>query len=373
MAMPIRETTNERSATVDLAKGLAIILVVIGHYGPSDAPGWWKALHDVIYTFHMPVFFFVAGYTWHLRPQERYSTYLVRKIHRLLVPCVLVIALYACVKLIASSFIDLVHPLTRASLINGVIDPRNSALPFLWFLYALFAIYAAFPILRRLGLWAVWLSIPIGVTVYVGTSRHYLADISLGSFYFAAGICLAQGLDLRLDEHIPPRTAALAILGFALLTLISRLWKFGEGWHAQPRYLCLSLLGTTATMLTCQALLNARRSRSAGPARGIDWLEHLGRVSLGIYLYHTLFEGAARVAMTRMLWLSGLPFVVQAVPCVVAGVGLPVLMERLVLHRCELLEVLFLGETRNVRGARGDPANDAAIVGAGELSKATAK
>lgn len=366
--MPVRETTNERIATVDLAKGLAIIFVVIGHYGPLDAPGWWKALHDVIYTFHMPVFFFVAGYTWHLRPQERYSSYLVRKMRRLLVPCVFVIAIYAFAKIIASTFIDLTHPLTRVSLINSVIDPQNSTLPFLWFLYVLFTIYAAFPLLRRLGLWAVWLLIPIAGTVYVRTPWDYLANVSLGSFYFAAGICLAQGLDLRLDQHIPRRVAALAGLAFASLILISLLWKVGDGRHVQPRYLCVSLLGTTTVMLTCQALLNVRRSRSFGRARGIDWLEYLGSVSLGIYLYHTLFEGAARVAMTRVPWLSGLPFVAQAVPCVIVGVGLPVLMERLVLHRYELLEVLFLGETRKARYARGDSAEDAAILGAGELS-----
>lgn len=47
---------NQRDTSLDIVKGIGIILMVIGH---SGCPKW---LHDVIYTFHMPLFFICSGY-----------------------------------------------------------------------------------------------------------------------------------------------------------------------------------------------------------------------------------------------------------------------------------------------------------------------
>ena len=52
----------ERSATADIAKTIGIILVVIGHYNPADAPEWYHLANRFIYAFHMPLFMFASGY-----------------------------------------------------------------------------------------------------------------------------------------------------------------------------------------------------------------------------------------------------------------------------------------------------------------------
>lgn len=49
-------TVQRRTDIVDASKGLGILLMVIGH---SGCPQW---LHDFIYVFHMPLFFFLSGY-----------------------------------------------------------------------------------------------------------------------------------------------------------------------------------------------------------------------------------------------------------------------------------------------------------------------
>lgn len=49
-------TSTKRNPTISIVKAIGIILMVIGH---SGCPQW---LHNYIYIFHMPLFFFCSGY-----------------------------------------------------------------------------------------------------------------------------------------------------------------------------------------------------------------------------------------------------------------------------------------------------------------------
>lgn len=67
---------------VDIAKGLCILWVVIGHTGLPEAISVW------IFSFHMPFFFFISGF---LYKEEKYAPtqFLVRRIRSLLLPYIL--------------------------------------------------------------------------------------------------------------------------------------------------------------------------------------------------------------------------------------------------------------------------------------------
>lgn len=59
---------NQRIDWIDSVKGLGIILVYIGHcYIP--------AVNDLIYSFHMPLFFIVSGFLWN---NSKYQTMSIR-------------------------------------------------------------------------------------------------------------------------------------------------------------------------------------------------------------------------------------------------------------------------------------------------------
>lgn len=49
---------KNRIEVLDFAKGLAIFLVIMGHATDNLATPLWRL---VIYSFHMPLFFLVAG------------------------------------------------------------------------------------------------------------------------------------------------------------------------------------------------------------------------------------------------------------------------------------------------------------------------
>lgn len=73
--------SKKRLAWVDVAKGIAIVLVITGHTIQMDSP-----LRPVIFMFHMPLFFIMAGYTFKLRSLK---DELITSAKRLLIPYLL--------------------------------------------------------------------------------------------------------------------------------------------------------------------------------------------------------------------------------------------------------------------------------------------
>ncbi len=53
---------NTRNAVLDIAKGIGIILVIFGHLTCSG-----QFARDIVYSFHMPLFFFISGYLFKTR------------------------------------------------------------------------------------------------------------------------------------------------------------------------------------------------------------------------------------------------------------------------------------------------------------------
>lgn len=73
---------NERNDCVDCAKGVGIILVVLGHNSLlCEERGW---LFNVIFSFHVPLFFFLAGLF--LKTNISLWTLFVKKFFGLVVP-----------------------------------------------------------------------------------------------------------------------------------------------------------------------------------------------------------------------------------------------------------------------------------------------
>ena len=70
----------KRDTTISIAKGIAIILMVIAH---AEAPGW---LCKFIFEFHMPLFFMTAGYFFSLKYLNDEATFIKKRIKGLYWP-----------------------------------------------------------------------------------------------------------------------------------------------------------------------------------------------------------------------------------------------------------------------------------------------
>ena len=74
---------ENRDVTFDMIKGIGMLLMLIGHYIPNV--DW---LHQIIYSFHMPLFFIVAGY-FSKPPQNGCLQSIKKNARRLLLPFVI--------------------------------------------------------------------------------------------------------------------------------------------------------------------------------------------------------------------------------------------------------------------------------------------
>lgn len=119
-----------RDNTFDMIKGIAILLVIIGHL--AHGVGW---LIPAIYTFHMPLFFIVSGYFY---KEKRFTELLKRDFRTLIVPYLLVTGITILYGLLVAVW---KHDPDKARYwINGFIKAgtHDSGMGPLWFLLTMF-------------------------------------------------------------------------------------------------------------------------------------------------------------------------------------------------------------------------------------------
>ena len=106
----------KRDPVFDVMKGIGIILVLIGHIPPGEK------LFNIIYSFHMPLFFMVAGSFADLKKDSTEA--LKSDVRRLLVPA-----------LVTMAFVVLLSPLDYVE-DGNFMNVRTQLLSLLWLGYA---------------------------------------------------------------------------------------------------------------------------------------------------------------------------------------------------------------------------------------------
>lgn len=156
-----------RDASLDFAKGLLIVLVVLGH-----APGFHQSFF--IYWFHMPAFFFISGLLW--RGNELRLLPLLLKLKKILIPyfCFgLLLSLYTflqtshALNIWATNYLydTIVHFLSGGRFAKGIFG-------FFWFVNVLLIINILMFFLSKLK---DHIAIPLVIISYIGA--HFLSQM----------------------------------------------------------------------------------------------------------------------------------------------------------------------------------------------------
>jgi fucose 4-O-acetylase-like acetyltransferase len=299
---------TSRWAWADIAKGIAILLVVINHAaegileaGIGTAVPFWKAFHDICYTFHVPVFFFLSGWLSQAsskKPLARAKALLTNIVYPYLVWSIL----QSGVMIVAAA---------------GNIVPQWSRLPWMlwsgsfqfWFLHCLILIMLIDLTMRTFQL-PTWgrLCGAVCLTSYsvLGHDLPWKFNaVAENIIYFEVGIALAT------VATETPRSNIYA-MAFSGAVLLFTFWSSGAGYPTN-----LKPIGAFSGIMFCLA-----SSSIIANSKGIlrQSLEFCGRYSLQIFAAHLIFTAGLRVVLQK---LGVETFWIQFSMCCTAGILLP--------------------------------------------------
>ena len=326
-----------RRADLDRVKGLAILLVVFGHIVARQDPAhvhWYEPVRRAIYAFHMPLFFYLSGYvTWLTgqaqAPPAAWPALLRRRAHRLLLPFAAMGLLIILGKLAAGTVMHVDNE--PAGMASGLADllwhTRSSPAGSLWYLATLFALAVATPPLLALfrfrlapllGLFLLLYLLPAPPALYADRIATYAIFFGMGLAAAAAGPRWLAAI----DRHRRPACAVFCLLLIAAAAL--------PAWPEPTRLL---LVGAVS-MPALHGLLRHRRLASE------RILTTLGRYSLMIYLFNTIFIGLAKGLMLHVESWNGPHFLLFAWVLTAAGVLGPLALKRYGLRAVPALDRL---------------------------------
>ena len=207
------ESKRKRIEWVDAAKGLTILLVIAGHTLNSGT-----FTRNIIFSFHIPLFFILSGYTF--RPSSNWADFFYRTkkdAAHLLIPYLLTAAVIAAAKIVIRHLAPLAVLKDMAEAViwaSGTGDGIHEPIGVLWFLVSLFtartivnAVYTMYKgdLERRAPYLIAFISlIGFGIGGFDWNWLIFNLDVSMAACgYVLAGMILRRHLDdLRKYDRI---------------------------------------------------------------------------------------------------------------------------------------------------------------------------
>lgn len=282
---------NNRTISLDIARAITIILVVIGHYMPDTSPNWYVILHRFIYSFHMPLFLFISGFIYmQTLKKESYLAFVIRKIKRLMIPYFTTSFLVITIRLLSSSNTSLENPVNLFSYIEMFYLPVAGF--FLWFIWVLFIIFLIIPFFKTFK--AICILSLISVVLYflpINLPQYFcLAEFKFYFLYFMFGV---------LFFHLPKakqicKNISLYIYFVLLLGLFISM--------ELSTYFNITVILTALVGIATVCKLSIQLSKYTGHLR--FFLLSISSSSYIIYLLHTTFEGFGKAIIPKIITFS---------------------------------------------------------------------
>ena len=334
---PDSRQTASRIGWLDSARGLGIILVVIGHAlgGLIDSPlgadqDVFRRLFFSIYTFHMPLFFLLSGVLVTKRMKKGHVAFLRALLPSIVWPYFLWSVLQFTVIYAAGTVVN--RP--AESYWPIILSLPWSTVSQFWFLYALFWMHIlsvlVIPkvgqqgfVMIALALKAVVLVLPMPVPVKL-VFNHL--------FFYAVGVWLmTAGLEAIIVRHRNwIKAAVLPGLAIAIiLATLAAVPQFGADLPildaASPEIANLAWRFPAMAAAICgvAAIIALASLPRIADSRILTWL---GRMTMPIFVLHVMCLAGARIVLTRSGMITD-PVPLVFITIVVGLVG-PLIIER---------------------------------------------
>ncbi len=315
---PKTSAARPRLLDIDTAKGIGILLVVVGHVVSQQTPAghdWYQQLKAVIYFFHMPFFMYLSGYVlgYSLNPaKDGALAYIVKRCDRLLLPFFAFGLIIIAGKMVFSQFVfvDNTQDSLAAYLDGLFIHTARSPATSVWYLYAAFIYSLVFrlvivPFPRALP---VLVLISAAFTQFEVESLFYADRVLRHLVFFLIGVWIGRQRDVM--EHL------LRGYGGALLALFVATLALAW-WSTSPPTVFAAALASIPALHAVAFWLAERNDR-------IFLL--LGQYTMAIYLFNTICIGLVKGFGFLLVKWDGNAFYGYFIVLTAAGIGLPIII-----------------------------------------------
>lgn len=333
---------TKKDPHVETLRGLAIILVVLGHMIGYSSTGGMRVADDSLlrylyYTLEyvrLPLFTVISGWVYANKPvdAENRRRFLGGKFRRLLIPMFVI-----------STFLFLFRMIVPGTNTTPHMSelPRNLYLPYdvYWYLFSLFVIFIVITLLDTQAFFRKaqgWLATLTCAFLFLFVSENFLDPVpNLFSFkgaaylfpFFLIGIGLYRYSDILLNE----RVTLLILLIFIAAFVVQQLVWFGY-FPVQERH---SILGMTVGISGVLLLFRLKLRNNL-----LIWI---GGYAYGIFLFHVFFTGGSRIVLNKLGIENQFVMLVLGVTL---AIFLSILTESLI-KRSRTLRFFFLGLRKN--------------------------
>ena len=309
------------------------MLVVYGHAARgAQAAGLYPDEHQfevvdsIIYSFHMPLFFFLSGLFFVGSVRKRGTIgFIANKLDTLFYPYVIWTLMQGSIEILLNRWTN--NHATVADVAQFLWYPRAQ----LWFLYALLVVSILAALLLKNAKRSVsgWLVLVAAAAFLAREHNLGVPAVNYVLTYFGFFLMGAYFQASKLAEQLYARRRALLVpcaLAFVLAQVTFH-FVFGLNYETGGvSALVLAVLSIATVVVVCMVLAERRR----------PVLVLVGSASLVIYLFHILITGGSRIVLARFLHLANLPVILAT------GTVLGVLIPLAIFVRSEKLGLQFL-------------------------------
>ena len=206
---------KKRISYIAQAQLIGCLLVILGHSVPLNwnIPSTIKSIDVFIYTFHMPLFFFISGYLFEKNNSaNRYDfiSYITKRSKKLILPYVMLTLIGFIPKILTKDFFGDEVDISINYFIKCFLVPRNNVWGHFWFLPTLLIIsvfaflFSKFHSKAKIGfciLVVVLFILPIVPKLTNITDWFAINDVIKFSCYYAFGFLFANSYFEKLVEN----------------------------------------------------------------------------------------------------------------------------------------------------------------------------
>ncbi|MFW7266632.1 acyltransferase family protein [Gluconacetobacter sp. Hr-1-5] len=318
VSVPRQTSSKGYYAWVDNVKGIGIILVVLGHVlrgiekaGIVQKNSALIVVDSIIYSFHMPLFFFVSGLFFHNSLGKRHSDGLIRnKFDTIVYPYIVWSIVQGCIEIILSHYTN--SHFRPIELLSIMWTPRDQ----FWFLYILMMCFVVFIIFEsafvKVNYFLVTIILSVLCVFRDRLHAPFIFDLFLANaVYFSVGILCGKFMVL-FEGMCQKYIVFLLVAAFSS----QYIFHFFCGFN----YTRIGFFSLYLSLISILFIIGI----SINLENRMGVIKYIGKYSMPIYLIHVIAGSGARIVLHGFFHMNDL--YVQTAFGTIVGVFCPIVI-----------------------------------------------